>query len=123
MRTSFLPLLSDLFGGVCTSPEIYWEDYEETPLKEEFSVTMPGYETVEVSLQPKTRSLIVIGKDKKGEEVNKRSYFFSRIDWDLLDQDRIEAEYRRGILTVKTPKKEEEKKKMEDRVIKVKLLE
>lgn len=121
MRTSFLPLLSDWMGGVFTFDDFTTEATYATP--EDFSITMPGYETVEAKLSPRSRSLTVIGKDEEGKEATKRSYYFSQRDFDLLDQEAVEAEYRRGILTVKLPKKAEEKKRMEEKQIKVKLLE
>ena len=121
MRTSFLPLLSDFMGSVFTLPDDYrWQERTSDGL----TVRMPGMETVEAEFTPRSKDGILYdcitlkGKNKEGKVVDYEHYYF---DSQGVDIDKIEVEYRRGIITVKLPGTE--KKKPEKKLLIVKIEE
>lgn len=83
--------------------------------------TIAGVKPEDLDISFNNGMITIKGERKKGEAINEDDYFYQELYWGKfarsvilpveIDADKIEAELKNGILTIKLPKKEETSKK------------
>ena len=125
---SFDSLLDDVFGGF--SPEVkntrVLANVIESGDQYFIEIAAPGFEKSEISIDLDNENLRITGKHevKKEEGVDYKSMEFNFNEFEKTyelpenaDYDKISAEYTKGILKVRVPKKEEAQKKSPRQIV------
>ncbi|MFO7810280.1 MAG: Hsp20/alpha crystallin family protein [Candidatus Delongbacteria bacterium] len=90
-------------------------------------IDLPGIDPKDVEISIEGNYLKVAGKRDEVNEVNENDFYrkeiikgsFERyipLPTDMIDEDNVKALYKKGVLQVTVPKKEEEKKKIEIKI-------
>lgn len=109
-----LPALEE---GVFSPNLDIWEDKDNIYVEAD----LPGFEEKDINLKMRGDSLIISAKKESKKEEEKKNYyrcerfqgsFYREVELPTpVDPTRIKATYKRGVLKVELPKKEEEKEK------------
>jgi len=111
---------SDIFPGqlYSLSPKA---DIEENDNEYIISLELPGVDKKDIKLNVDNNLLIIKGEKKQSKEVKEENYLCSERNYGsfqrtfefpgLIKPDKIEAEFKDGILRISAPKSEEIKKK------------
>ncbi len=90
-------------------------------------IDLPGIEPKDVEISIEGNYIKVLGKRHEEKEVNEKDFYrkeiikgqFERyipLPTDQIDHENVKAVYKKGVLQVTVPKKDEEKKKIEIKV-------
>ncbi|MDF3818783.1 Hsp20/alpha crystallin family protein [Leptospira sp. 96542] len=111
-------ILDSQFGNVRNFPPVNLYTKEDEAL---VTCLMPGVETDQIEINVKDNVLSIHGKKKaeelaEGTEVHRREIFSGEFHRTLelpfrVDQDKVAAKYKNGILNVHLPRREEDKPK------------
>ncbi|MFW6138348.1 MAG: archaeal heat shock protein Hsp14 [Spirochaetota bacterium] len=117
MLTRPFDFLSETAEEAVTPSVDVWEDEENVYVEAD----MPGFEQKDISLNLRGNNLILSAKREEKKEEKKKNYYRSErytgsvsrtIDLPAqVDESRVNARFKNGVLNVTLPKKEEEKKK------------
>ena len=115
-------MFDEVFGGLDRYSEFRCPSVDVKSNEKEFIVTaeMPGMKTDEIDIAFEDKLLTIKGERKTSEEEKKESYYVRehrngsfmrqvRIA-DGIDESKIKADYKDGILSVSLPKMKKEKK-------------
>ncbi len=128
LRDEMDHLLQNFFGEGAALPAaregmVPRLDVAETDTEIEVTTDLPGFKPEEVEIEVRDNYLVVSGEhveekkengnDKKYHRVERRSGSFSRSVWlpCAVNEEKIDAQLKNGVLTVKLPKAVEAQKK------------
>ncbi len=117
----FLPQLSDTRERAFRGDLLASVDLSESDDALEVKADLPGLEEKDIDVTLRDGSLLITGERKHESEEKKKNYYRSERSFGSfsrsitlpceVDQDRIEAEFKKGVLTVRMPKSREVREK------------
>jgi len=129
LRLEIDRLFDDFSGGLFRSPfrsrEVKWPaapavDFTDTEKAYELTAELPGMDEKNVEVKVANGVLTIKGEKQEDKEEKKKDYYLRERNYgsfersfqvpDGVDADKIEANYKKGVLTVTLPKRPEAQK-------------